>query len=192
MRSALNSIRWRWLAAGVLLGLAVGIAVMYGLPDAQADTADRQQDLAQQLGTLEEGSQAPQFELQSVAGETIALSQYRGQVVVLNFWATWCGPCRLEMPVLQSRFERYSPQGFIVLGINAGEGSDPITAFRDELGLSFPLLLDPQEDVQRLYRIRAYPTSILIDRQGKIAKVHFGIMTEEQLDEYLSELGVGS
>ncbi|MDX1601006.1 MAG: redoxin domain-containing protein [Anaerolineales bacterium] len=192
MREPLRQIPWRWLMAGALIGLAAGLIAFYGLPSSSTRSSERQQGLSQQLGTLEVGSEAPEFSLQSVAGESVELSSYRGQVVFLNFWATWCGPCRVEMPTLQTYYDRYRDEGFTVFGVNAGEDQAQVEAFQQELGITFPLLLDPDERIQRRYRVRAYPTSILIDRQGKIAKVHFGILTEEQLGEYLAELEVGS
>lgn len=192
MIPSLRNIPWRWLTAGVFIGAAVGLIASYGLPPSADQGSDRQQVLSEQLGAMEVGAEAPDFALQSVEGKTVELSSYRGQVVVLNFWATWCGPCRVEMPTLEAQYARYRNEGFTVLGVNAGEERAQVEEFEQELGLTFPLLLDPEERIQRLYRIRAYPTSILIDRQGKIAKVHFGVLTQDQLEQYLSELGVGS
>lgn len=183
---------WRWLLAGVLLGSAAGIIAFFGLPDKVGDASARQRALAEQLDPIARGSEAPEFALQTVDGETFRLSRHRGQVVLLNFWATWCGPCRIEMPALQRQHERSSAGGFIVAGVNAGESREDVKSYGDELGLEFPLLLDPQEEVQRLYQIRAYPTSVLIDQEGRVARVHFGVLTEELLDQYLMDLGAGS
>ncbi len=135
----------------------------------------------------EVGALAPDFALQNLQGETVRLSQLRGQVVLVNFWATWCGPCRLEMPAIQAR---YNHGGFTVLAVDFAEPAPQVQAFADELGLSFPILLDPDGAVQELYRVRGYPTSFFVDPQGVIRFFHIGEMSETILDHYLAELGV--
>jgi peroxiredoxin len=135
----------------------------------------------------EVGALAPEFSLQGLDGEAVRLSQFRGRVVLLNFWATWCGPCRLEMPAIQ---DRYNDGGFEVLAINFDETAAQIVPFVAELGLTFPVLLDPGGRVQELYRIRGYPTSFLVDANGIIRFFHIGEMTPEILDHYLAQLGV--
>ncbi|MCH7588839.1 MAG: redoxin domain-containing protein [Chloroflexi bacterium] len=140
----------------------------------------------------EVNSPAPDFNLQSVAGETIRLSDLRGQPVLINFWATWCAPCRIEMPALQDRFETYSEEGFAILAVDFDEPAEAVLAFGEEFGLTFDLLLDPGGKIQDLFRIRGYPTSFFLDEQGVIKVVHIGVMTEGQLDGYLAEVGLGN
>lgn len=135
----------------------------------------------------EVGAQAPDFSLQGLDGDLISLSQFRGRVVLLNFWATWCGPCRLEMPAIQ---DRYNDGGFEVLAINFDEPAAQIVPFVAELRLTFPVLLDPGGSVQELYRVRGYPTSFLVDADGVIRFFHIGEMSPEILDNYLAQLGV--
>ncbi len=184
--------RGRWLLVGLLLGLAAGLVLAFGLPDrSQSRSEQQQQALAGQLAGIKAGTAAPDFTLESYQGAQVQLADFRGQTVVLNFWATWCGPCRLEMPTLQSRYEQYQSEGLVVLGINAGESRQQIAGFREELGITFPLLLDPDEEIQRLYQIRAYPTTMIVNSEGDIAEVHFGVLTESQLDGYLADMGVG-
>lgn len=113
----------------------------------------------------------------------------RGKVVLLNFWATWCAPCRVEMPTLQSRHERY-PEQLVVVGIDFDEPKKNVAAFVEEFGLTFPILLDPGGKVQDDYHIRGYPTTIFLDKTSLVQIVHIGIMTEDQLDDYLIEMGV--
>jgi peroxiredoxin len=134
-----------------------------------------------------EGSRAPDFQLQTLDGQRVRLSELRGQVVLINFWATWCAPCRLEMPAIQDRYER---GGFEVLAVDFDESPELVQAFVNELGLSFPVLLDPGADIQKLYQVRGYPTSFFIDTEGIIRIIQIGIMTEEELDANLQELGV--
>lgn len=140
----------------------------------------------------EVNSPAPDFNLQSVAGETIRLSDLRGQPVLINFWATWCAPCRIEMPALQDRFETYTEEGFAILAVDFDEPAEAVLAFGEEFGLTFDLLLDPGGKIQDLFRIRGYPTSFFLDEQGVIKVVHIGVMTEGQLDGYLAEVGLGN
>jgi thiol-disulfide isomerase/thioredoxin len=124
-----------------------------------------------------------------VDGESLRLSDLRGKVVALNFWATWCAPCRLEMPDLQERARQF-PDRLAVVGVNFDETAEDVAAFRDELGLDFPLLLDPDSAVQRLYRVLGYPTTFFIDEEGTIRIQHIGLMSPGQLDAYLEELGL--
>lgn len=136
------------------------------------------------------GAIAPDFELETIDGETLKLSDFRGKAVLINFWATWCGPCRVEMPAMQSRFETHSPD-FVILAVDNDEPQEIVSAFVDELGLTFNVLLDPGATIQELYQIRGYPSSIFVDADGIIRVVHIGIMTEGQLDGYLAEVGIG-
>ena len=135
-------------------------------------------------------ARAPGFSLQTTAGETVRLGELRGQPVLVNFWATWCGPCRIEMPAIQARYEMFEDDGLVVLAVNFDESRESVLAYRQELGLSFPLLLDPGGEVQRLYRNRSYPTSFFIDEDGIIQAHHIGVMTESQLDKNLAKVGL--
>lgn len=134
------------------------------------------------------GSPAPDFELENLAGERMRLSDFQGKPVIVNFWATWCAPCRLEMPAIQERFDREQPD-LAVLAVNFDEPAADVRSFVDELGLTFPVLLDPGAEVQRLYRIRGYPTTYFVDRNGLLSVQHIGFMTETQLDQYLATIG---
>jgi peroxiredoxin len=137
---------------------------------------------------IEIGASAPEFTLQSVDGGTHALSDYRGQIVFLNFWTTWCPSCEGEMPTIESIYEAYRDEGFIVLAINAGESSRSIRSFQQEEGLTFPLLIDPGESVTGNYEIRALPTSLLVDQEGVISRIYTGPITHGQLAEDLEGL----
>jgi peroxiredoxin len=139
------------------------------------------------VASPEKGAQAPEFSLETLEGGSLSIADLRGQVVLVNFWATWCGPCRLEMPALQARFENTD---LAVLAVNFDESPEQVQAFVDELGLTFPTLLDPGGDTQLLYQVRGYPTSYLIDEEGTIQIVHIGFMNDDQLDGYLTELGL--
>ncbi|MGH2593871.1 MAG: TlpA family protein disulfide reductase [Anaerolineae bacterium] len=120
------------------------------------------------------GRAAPDFTLQSAVGQSIALADLRGQVVVLNFWATWCPPCRAEMPALQEVYDARRADGLMVLAVDQNESSDLVKPFRDEFSLTFPLLLDPGYVVSHAYRIGLLPSTFFIDRGGVIRDVVFG------------------
>lgn len=135
---------------------------------------------------LEVGNLAPEFQAITDSGETIALADLRGQIVLLNFWATWCGPCRVEMPAFEQQFRARAKDGFTILAVNNAEPLDAVRDFRAELGLTFPLALDPSGAIQTQYGVFSYPTSLLLDRDGVIIARHFGMLTADQLDQLLN------
>ncbi len=133
------------------------------------------------------GSFAPQFETLNDTGQPIRLSDLRGQVVLLNFWATWCGPCRIEMPEFQTIYNDHKNDGLTILAVNNAETVADVQGFREQLGLSFPLLMDETGTVQNLYNIFSYPSTFVIDRDGRIIARHFGPLTAEQIQDMVSD-----
>lgn len=136
---------------------------------------------------LTEGSRAPDFTVMTVGGESITLSELRGKAVLLNFWGTWCGPCRREMPEFQRAYDRFSQDGFEIVAIAFNDTFEAIASFRDEFGLSFPLALDETGELNDAYGIQTRPSSFLLDADGVILARHFGLMTEAQLGEMLAK-----
>jgi peroxiredoxin len=136
------------------------------------------------------GQRAPEFALETLDGQTVRLGDLRGRVVLLNFWATWCTPCRAEMPEIQNAYEANQARGFDVLAINLQERPEEIRPFLGELGLSFPVLLDREGAVSRQYLARALPASYLIDREGIIRYGRIGTLSHEILDEQLRKVGL--
>jgi peroxiredoxin len=134
------------------------------------------------------GHPAPEFTLTTPEGDTVSLSDFRGQAVLLNFWATWCGPCRVEMPDIESVYNQYSDEGFVVLAVNDGEPPGLVSAFVNELGLSFPILMDPSWEVQQTYQVRAFPTTYYIDREGIIQEAIFGSMTRPVIEDRVKQI----
>ena len=118
----------------------------------------------------EVGHPAPDFTLPTLTGKTVRLSDYRGKkAVFINFWATWCAPCRLEMPTMEKAYQKYKAKGLEILAVSIDAGpKSAVKNFMDELGLTFPALLDPEMKVLQLYRLFAVPASFLIDKQGII------------------------
>jgi thiol-disulfide isomerase/thioredoxin len=111
---------------------------------------------------------APAVTLSDLDGRARALADFRGQVVFLNFWATWCVPCRQEMPALEMLYRTYRDRGFVVLGVNFREATREVRAFMDDARLTFPALLDTDAKVSEAFRVRGLPVSFLLDRQGRI------------------------
>ena len=126
------------------------------------------------LASTEMYTPAPDFTLKSLSGKNIKLSEYAGSVVLLNFWASWCGPCRLEMPLLNDLHKKYESLGFVVLGVNVEEQSDKAKNYLSDIPVDFPILFDDKNTVSKLYNVIAMPTTVMIDRSGKMRYLHKG------------------
>ena len=118
--------------------------------------------------------EAPDFTLKSLEGDNLRLEEYRGEVVLINFWATWCGPCRQEMPILDRLHQRYEDTGFTVLGVNVEGEAGPAQELVDKTKVTFPVLIDDGQRVSELYDLEAMPSTYVIDRDGKLRYVHLG------------------
>jgi len=131
----------------------------------------------------------PNFTLTAAQTQkSVSLSDLRGQPVVLNFWATWCGPCRVEMPAFQAAYQANQHQNLSVLAINYGEQREIVLDFGAEMGLTFPLLLDPDGSAQTLFQIRGYPSTMFIASDGTLVATHIGLLTKGQLAENLRKI----
>jgi peroxiredoxin len=117
---------------------------------------------------------APAFTLNALSGQPGALSQYKGQVVMVNFWATWCGPCQQEMPLLDQMYKKYKPAGFTLIGVNVDKEAPPVKELLARKPVSFPVLLDPANQVSKAYHVDEMPSSVIIDRKGDIRYIHRG------------------
>ena len=115
---------------------------------------------------------APDFTLKSRDGKNVRLSELQGQVVMINFWASWCGPCRQEMPHLENIHQEYADYGFTLLGINVDEKQEQAEKLLAQIPVSFPILFDPSSSVSKQYNVDAMPTTILIDRDGNLRHLH--------------------
>jgi peroxiredoxin len=139
-------------------------------------------------GPLEIGSLAYDFALNDVAGNPVQLSDFTGQPVIINFWATWCGPCRVEMPELEAAYQKYQADGLVILALDQQEPAEDVALFFDELGLSFTAVLDNEGTISELYGVaNVLPTTFFINRAGEVTAIHRGPMTESQIDGYLAE-----
>ena len=170
-----------------VIGMVTGDTVTGSGPVAENSSA-QPADVRREVG-LEVGAMAPDFTAVTDSGEPISLSSLRGNVVLLNFWATWCGPCRIEMPHIQAVFERAGDQNFVVLAVNNAESGEAVTRFREAMNLTFPIALDERAEIQRQYGVLSYPSTFLIDRDGTIVARHLGAMTADQIEPFVAAAG---
>ena len=158
---------WRWL---LLITFLLGTVWIY-LSRVPAAVADRDRSLTAPMT----GFLAPDFTLTALAGGNMQLSTLRGKPVILNFWATWCPPCRAEMPELEALWQRYKDDGLLLIGVDQGENAATVERFaRGVVATTFPLLLDTNQAVGRAYGVRALPTTVFIDAEGRIQDVRIG------------------
>jgi peroxiredoxin len=181
-------------AAGLLLAAVAIFGILQNrfLVDASpaADRSSIQPDSDSPSSSYSQaGKPAPDFELELLDGTKVSLSDFEGHPILINYWATWCPPCREELPLIQERLDRYSPD-LVVLTINAGEEPKTVRNFIQQKAFSFHVLLDPEWKAEALYGIYAYPTTVFIDREGLIQARYVGGMSAEILDEYLKLIGV--
>jgi peroxiredoxin len=155
----------------LLLPLATGCAV--------ADSA--------RVKAAGQAGPAPDLSLQSLDGRQVSLSQYRGSVVLINFWATWCPPCKGEIPALEAAYRAHKDRGFVILGVDVGEPGPVVQTFVRRMGISYVVLLDEQERMLVRYGGLGLPMSVLVDRDGIIRERHIGVISEAELQKYLDK-----
>lgn len=140
-------------------------------------------------GTL---GMAPPFTLLSLEGQERSLDEFRGKPILLHFWATWCPPCREEMPLFQKLYQELGPSGLVILGVNVGESPPEVREFIEGTGVTFPILLDTKGEVANRYGVRGLPTTFWIDPSGRIVDVTLGgPLPEDFILENLRKIGVG-
>lgn len=130
---------------------------------------------------------APNFSAPTVDGQTVSLAEHRGGVVMLNFWATWCPPCKAEMPILQKAYETHQDDGFTIIAVNNMETLSTVQRFAQSAGLSFPIAMDERGVVQRTFGVMGYPTSIFVGPNGEIYATHSGAIRADQLEQYIAQ-----
>jgi peroxiredoxin len=133
---------------------------------------------------------APDFNLHAMSGSNLRLKEQRGRVVMVNFWATWCAPCRQEMPQLVRLYEKYRATGFVLIGVNVDDDSSKAVEVAKKLGVTFPVVLDADKTVSKLYDVSTMPSTVLIDRDGKVRYVHRGYLAgyEDNYEKQIREL----
>ena len=132
---------------------------------------------------------APGFSLSGRGGKTIDLNQFKGQVVMINFWATWCVPCRQEMPLLEDMYKKYKPMGFTLVGVNVEPASGDPEAWLSKLPkpVTFPVGFDVDSKVSKLYKVAVMPTTVFVDRKGNVRVMHRGYKPGDE-DFYLTQI----
>jgi peroxiredoxin len=135
-----------------------------------------------------EGSKAPDFTLVGLDGQQHKLSDYKGKKVMVNFWGTFCPPCKNEMPAIQHQFDKRDSQNVEFLGLNLGESKITVQGFIDQYKISFPILLDDNEATRKRYGVNQYPTTFFIAPDGKIAKIMIGEMNEAFIEKTLASI----
>jgi peroxiredoxin len=178
-----------------VVALLIGIFLVNVFQDQQekkerkeaAQLAEESMDLSNAGKGLAKGDSAPDFELTTLEGEKVKLSDYKGQKVILNFWATWCPPCKAEMPHMQKYYEKNADKENVeILAVNLtsmDEGKDAVQAFVDGYELTFPIPLDEDGEIGEEYRAFTIPTTYMIDTEGEIRHKIVGPMNEEMMDE---------
>lgn len=184
-RSVQRPKTWLYLNVALALTLIVGgiALLLWGNQPSSGSNAS-----ASGQTTHHQGQPAPDFSLPSLAGETVSLDDYAGQVVLVNLWATWCPPCRAEMPTLNAFYETHQGQGFVVLAVNSQEDARTVEDFIVDNQFSFPVLLDSRNELLTRYQVRGLPTTFIIDRQGNIHYIHTGEITRQQLEAVVGPL----
>jgi cytochrome c biogenesis protein CcmG, thiol:disulfide interchange protein DsbE len=173
-------VKLRWLIAIEILVIVCGVWVY------RARMADHSAPAAPKT----DSRLAPDFSLSSIDGRPVSLSDWRGRIRLLNFWATWCIPCREEMPEIESAYQTWQDQGFVVLSINETDNSDAVQEFVQTFHPTFPILLDRDGIAAKSYRVAGLPTSIFIDREGAVHIVKVGAVNSTYIESQLVEMGL--
>jgi len=159
-----------WLFLGLLVVMPV-----WGVSSSDAGQISPMPAQHADRNSVRVGDEAPNFRLRDLQGRMMSLSQFRGKVVLLNFWATWCGPCRIEMPAMERLYQTISHQDFEILAVSTDpQGAAVTRPFQREMGLTFPILHDPDMRTGLTYGTRTLPLSFMVDRQGIVRKKIFG------------------
>jgi peroxiredoxin len=153
-------------------GIALGAALILALPA---------------LAGVDKGGPAPQFDLPSRDGKAVSLAQYKGQVVMINFWASWCHPCRDEMPLLETMYKTYGKRGFVLLGVNVEPDSTAANKALQQTPVTFPVLYDTKSKVSSLYDVSVMPSTVMIDRKGNVRMIHHGYVAGDE-NQYMTSL----
>ncbi len=173
------------IAAVLLLGLLT-VAIVQAVDKKSVTKENTTDPASQQSEDLKIGTKAPDFELKTLSGETVKLSSFKGKKVMLNFWATWCPPCKAEMPEME-QFYKQGNNDVVILAVNIDTEND-VKGFADKNGITFPILLDKENKVNGMYQIISIPTTFFIDRNGVIKNKYTGSMKQDMMKQFTDEI----
>jgi peroxiredoxin len=177
-----KNLRRRSMAKKIIAAIALVVLFTVAMVNAMGKEEQKVDQVKDNQSGLEVGNKAPDFELKLLTGETVKLSDYKGKRVMLNFWATWCPPCKKEMPDMQ-KLHLAHQDDITILAVNMDVKSD-VAGFAKEMGITFPILLDEKDEVNQDYQILTIPTSFFIDENGVIYEKFNGAMTFEDMKKY--------
>jgi peroxiredoxin len=178
------------IAAAILAAMFGALALLQAFDDDGSATEELTSRGALDDAAPVRGEPAPDFELRTADGDLLTLSDLRGRVVWINFWATWCRPCRRELPDIEKLYDEKRDAGLEVLAVNYDETADAARDYFDEVGIDLPMLLDSEGSVYDQYRLQGLPDSFFVDRDGNIAAIQYGFLTEDRMRELLADLGL--
>jgi peroxiredoxin len=167
----------------IVVALLIYAGARYSRPGTSAEAAAASLKVSQSQGNL-----APEFELASLSGQNVKLSSYRGKAVLLNFWATWCAPCKIEMPWFVDLYKQYQPQGLEIVGVAMDDsGKDEIERFAKEMKVNYTVLQGTEKVGDAYGGVEFLPETFIIDRNGKIVKTLFGIHSESDFEDGIKQ-----
>lgn len=172
----------------LLIGFVLGGAIGWGILAPSLAPREAASGVGRQRAP-ERGLPIGDFELTQLDGEKVRLSDFRETPVVINFWASWCEPCKKEMPVFEAVYSE-QPEEFVILAVNPDEGRDTAEKFAGSLGLTFPILLDENQDMQKQLMVRGLPTTFFVDAEGVLRAQHVGELNRQLFLDYLAKIGV--
>jgi peroxiredoxin len=141
-----------------------------------------------ELNKVRVNDQAPDFTLPSIDGEEVNASGFEGKALLINFWGSWCGPCKNEMPAIEEAYNQYKDDGFEVLTINIRESEFAVKKFLESNNLSLPVVMDKEAEVYDAYAVRNLPASFFVTPEGKVNRIYQGEMTREEIDRWVNEI----
>lgn len=174
----------------VWLGIIIVLSAGYFIFNILSEPSNTQQPANQQSkdSNKSELQSAPDFTLTDLDGNNVSLTDFKGKNIYLNFWASWCGPCKLEMPDIEKIHQEYKDKDLVVLAVNLGENKNKVTSFINANKFSFTVLVDPQGKTARSYQVSSIPVSVFINKEGLIVSKRAGLMTYSQMEAYVNDL----
>lgn len=172
-----------YLIGGLLACVSIGMLILLSIGENSGNMKDAA-DLPPVVGSV-----FPDFNATTLEGREFRFADYKDRATIINFWATWCPPCREEMPLFQDAFTIYSPD-LVVLGVNVGEEALLVQRFVEDYQISFPVLLDSDSSIQRQFSIQGFPTTFFVDKDGLLRAYHIGLLTPNLFSGYLQKIGI--